>query len=256
MGNDFELNGQKIPFMWKTQLDSELIQSYIEQSSCPGAAQYNEAKPTHTSVKETGTSCICQISPERWRDSIDLISKSTSVPPECMETCHHDYMRQGIYDNNATPHAVSHSNSPQNNVWSGQSLVSYPLHYQAPDQEMRTLTQGDGPFRITLPDNTCQYFAEPSRIASPRCSHLCNDEPFQYRPDPRADASGSRDVALTTPHETYHQTNFVAQNSAFRNDDISQSMRYMAISGSWWGDGNALESNDTPLVETHDQGGT
>ena len=113
MGNDFELNGEKMPFMWKTQLDLELLQSYIEQDCPPGTPQHEETKPSQPSVKETGTSYICQISPSRWRDLIHLISKPTSVPPERVEDCYHDSMKQEICDSNAAPHAVSHSNSPQ-----------------------------------------------------------------------------------------------------------------------------------------------
>ena len=233
-----------------TQLGLEPLQSYIEQGCPPGTSQHNEAKPSHPSVRETGTSCSCPISPERCRDLIDLILRSISVPPERVEDCHHDSMKQGICEINATPHAVFHSNSPQDGVWSHDQLP-----YQAASQQVQPiLAQGSGLLPIMLPDNTRQYFTKPTEITSPQYLYPtpCNE----YQLDPQADTGGSWDVALTIPHETYHQTNFVAQNYVFCGNDISQTIGDTVISGSWVADGDASESSVTPVLGRHDQGGT
>ena len=250
MGNDFELTREKIPFMWKIQLYSKLMLSYIEQGFSLVKSQHTETKPSHPSVKETETSCICPISPERWRELIDPILKSTTVPPECVEDCHHDSMKQEICESDAAPHAVSHSNSPQDGVWSHDQLP-----YQAVSQQVQTiLAQGSGLLPIMLPENTRQYFTKPTEITSHQYSYPtpCNE----YRLDPQADTSGSWDVALTIPHETYHQTNFVAQNYVFRGNDISQTTGDTVASGSWLVGSNASESNVAPVLGHHDQGGT
>ena len=256
MGNDFELTGEKIPFMWKILLDSKLMPSYIEQGCSLVKSQHTETKPSHPSVKKTETSCICPISPERWRDLIDLISRSTPVPPECVEDWHRDSMKQEIYDSNAAPHAVSHPNSPQDGVWSHQTLVSSDqLPDQAAGQQVQPIvTQGSEPTPIILPENTRQYSTKPTELTSPQYSYPTPCD--EHRLDPQADTSGSWGVALTIPHETYHQTNFVAQNYVFRGNDISQTTGDTVASGSWLVGSNASESNVAPVLGHHDQGGT
>ena len=159
-------------------------------------------------------------------------------------------MKQEICESNAAPHAVSHSNSPQDGVWSHDQLP-----YQAAGQQVQPiLTQGSESPPIVLPENPRHYFTKPTEITSPQYSYPtpCNE----YRLDPQANTSGSWDVALTIPHETYHQMNFVAQNYVFRGNDISQTIGDTVTSGSWLVDDDAFESSVTSVLGRHDQGGT
>ena len=86
MGNDFELNDEMIPVLWKTQLDPELMRSYIERGCPPGTSQQNKNRPNRTSVKETGTSHLCQFSSSIGGDTIDCRSKST-LPQSDIPVC-------------------------------------------------------------------------------------------------------------------------------------------------------------------------
>ena len=254
MGNDFELNEKKIPVLWKTQLDPEIMQSYIIQGYPSGTSH----QPTHTCVKEAGTSCISESSPSIRGDQVDVGSKSTLPPPDilgCVQDCH-GHTQQDVCNNTAASHAVPYSNPRQDGVWSGQNLVPPDqLPHQTDGQQVHTLAQGDGLLQIILPNDTRpnQYFTEPIEIAtSPQYSYPnpCNDEPFQYLLDPQGSLE---DVALTTPHGTYHQTSPVAQSSTFSNNDISLTMRDMAVPGSWSDGGNVFEISGTNSVERHGQ---